>query len=765
MDTNTRVSDSSKDTPSFDWGSIEADIRRRIEWAGREPGRLGLIAVFSDPDVKDKSHERITAHNVPVEDVERAVKEALTFLHRYETLRHWNVFASLHVLKPDIASNERGGSTDCIRVFGLIADCDTDKSLNREIEVEPTFAINTSPGNYQKAFIFDTPVPYTNAKHVAEALRAATSTDTPTADAVHYWRIDGTLNWPDWKKVHERNRSREPFPVRITSGDVKQRYISDQLLLALKRETAGPSKAKPKAKPEPEPRSGQQRDVETLLKTLPLAYRALIEKPEAQGERSESTFALLGEMVRKGWTTAEIVTVVERFPHGPFERNWKRGKLDEAGLIQEIVRMREAQRKSGGASPEVVELAALDPLEYDRRRKEAAAEMGVRTATLDKEVAAARKGAQATGGSGRAITYPEIEPWPEPVDGAKLLSDLSSLILRYVDLSRAQADITALWAVGTHLHASLDGFPILVIRSPTKRCGKTRLLTTLSRLVSRAQPMSGVTAPALLRLIDLYQPTAMVDEFDALLKSSEEMSEALRGLLNSCVQRATAIIIKSVTIDNDWGPRAFSTWAPVAVSGIGKVPETVADRAVEIELQRKSQNVKVARLRTRDGEDLNQAARQIVRFVQDHREEIVGAEPKMPASLNDRQAEGLEPLIAIADVAGGEWPERARAAVVGQGDENEDGGPEQLIRDIRTVFDGQLVPYDQLSSAELTKRLLELSDHRYRIFKNGNPLTKNLLARALEPFHVRSKDIWLPSGKSLKGYARSQFADAFERYA
>ncbi len=46
--------------------------------------------------------------------------------------------------------------------------------------------------------------------------------------------------------------------------------------------------------------------------------------------------------------------------------------------------------------------AALDPLQYDREREDAAAMLGVRVSTLDKEVAARRPGASRDA-QGRAI--------------------------------------------------------------------------------------------------------------------------------------------------------------------------------------------------------------------------------------------------------------------------------------------------------------------------------------------------------------------------
>src|SRR5262245_34961772 len=94
----------------------------------------------------------------------------------------------------------------------------------------------------------------------------------------------------------------------------------------------------------------------------------------------------------------------------------------------------EARRVEGD---EVARLAKLPQLEYDRQRGEVATRLGVRVATLDKEVRNKRASA-----SDDAATLPHwrVEPSPVPVDGAALLDSRRQIFRRYIVLPKG-ADI------------------------------------------------------------------------------------------------------------------------------------------------------------------------------------------------------------------------------------------------------------------------------------------------------------------------------------
>jgi putative DNA primase/helicase len=406
----------------------------------------------------------------------------------------------------------------------------------------------------------------------------------------------------------------------------------------------------------------------------------------------------------------------------------------------------------------VERLAKLSRIEYDRVREAEAERLGVRVSTLDAEVEKARRKLTGDGndGQGEAVLFPDIEPWTEPVDGAELIADLVALFRRYLVLPEHAAVALALWTVFTHCIDAANIAPILAITSPVKRCGKSAVLIMLGRLVLRSLPSSNISAAALFRAVEAWAPTLLIDEGDTFIWNSDE----LRGVLNSGHTRELAFVIR--TVGDDHQPRRFSTWGAKAIALIGKLPDTLADRSIEVALKRKLPGERVEKLRHADRERFHLLARRSVRFAGDHAEAIRAARPSMPEGLHDRAQDNWEPLLAIADLAGGPWPEQARAAALALscGDEKTRGLGIELLGDIRGVFEKRSV--DRLSSEDLVLALVGLEERPWVEYR-GKPVTMAKLARLLRPFGVVSGTIRLPDG-TAKGYLLDQFTDPFARY-
>jgi hypothetical protein len=261
----------------------------------------------------------------------------------------------------------------------------------------------------------------------------------------------------------------------------------------------------------------------------------------------------------------------------------------------------------------------------------------------------------------------------------------------------------------------------------------------------------------------------LIDEMDALMGRDKEMGQALRGLMNSGFNQDFATFTMNVpTRDGGYEPREFSTWCPLALAGIGNLPETVRDRSIEIEMKRKLRTETVKRLRRRDGADLNELARKLVRWAQDHFEALRGAEPKMPDGLNDRASDAWEPLVVIADLAGGEWSQRARTATLALSWDDLVAGEDQdidtiLLSDVRDAFTSEGA--DKLSSEALTSYLTDLEGRPWAEWKHGKPLTKFQLSRRLKKYGASSSSLDLGGDEGrLKGYRLEDFEDTFLRY-
>ncbi len=433
-------------------------------------------------------------------------------------------------------------------------------------------------------------------------------------------------------------------------------------------------------------------------------------------------------------------------------------------------------------------IAALNRLarhrlaDFERLRSRLKANTHVRLPALEAAMKAEAAGSarDASNRSGQPIEYDEVDPWHEPVDGAKLLTELADAIGAYVIMDAHQRDAVALWVVFTHAHDFFVFAALLIILSPTKRCGKTRLQEILTKLTPRPQTMSGVSAAALARLVEEHRPTILIDEFDAAANGNREMAESLRGQLNSSFNKSGAYVLKSVPLPGGgWEVRKFSTWAPTCVAGIGQVPDTVADRSVVIRLARKLGTQTVKRLRARDGGELHVLARKIARFVVDNEHRLRCGEPDVPKELNDRARDAWEPLLAIADIAGRDWPERARNAAIALAGIVEAEAIEAdlkltLLSDIRDVFAREFPKghqdHEEKHGPRLaTKRLLDelhrLEERSWSAWgKARKPMTDVALAGLLRGYGIRSGSVRLEDGSTPKGYYLRSFQEAFACY-
>ena len=292
----------------------------------------------------------------------------------------------------------------------------------------------------------------------------------------------------------------------------------------------------------------------------------------------------------------------------------------------------EFESKPFSDDDELKRLAKMTPLQYGRERKAAAEKLGINVGELDVAVKLARTENIVTTGQGRPVELDDVQPWESEVDGAVLLTDISRTVRKYVVVSDVQADAVTLWCIHTHAHEAADVSPKLVLRSVQKRSGKTRLATVLARLVCRPLLASGIKPAALLRIVEKRSPTLLLDELDATMKGDRDVAETLLGIINSGFDRAGARYIMNVPVPGGgYEPRQLSTWAPQLLSGIGTLPETVRDRAIEIEMLRKRPEEKVLPLRRRDGGDLDVLCRKLARWVQDHMEKLRDANPPIPS--------------------------------------------------------------------------------------------------------------------------------------
>jgi hypothetical protein len=313
--------------------------------------------------------------------------------------------------------------------------------------------------------------------------------------------------------------------------------------------------------------------------------------------------------------------------------------------------------------------------------------------------------------------------------------------------------------------SGFDITPYLAVTSPTRRCGKTLLLTMLYWLSSRGKKNDSMSQAAIYRSVEREKPTLLLDETGWVT----DLKDQRQGILCGGFERNGYVEVcegegANITV------RRFSTYCPKAFGIIGQLTPTLMDRAIEIAMQRKS-GEKVERLRRRDNDDHNRLRQQCLRWATDNHAVLSASEPSLPDNLNDRVADFWEPLLAIADRAGGHWPKlavEAALALSGAETDTEERSVE-LLRDMCAELDQIELP------AMITKTMiLALCSDAERPWatwnKNEKPITERQLAWLLRSFRklgvmsetVHPHETGEPA--KAKGYRSARLDEAAEKY-
>ena len=311
-----------------------------------------------------------------------------------------------------------------------------------------------------------------------------------------------------------------------------------------------------------------------------------------------------------------------------------------------------SEAKAKEVDDECRRIAALPLAQREIERAKVVAKFpGVRASVIDQLVAGFARPAV----NAEPVLFKTIDPSADAVDGGDLLDEIEAIFSRYLALPPGAADAMALWVLHAHTHDTSEVSPLLVFTSPTPECGKTTAMTLLSALVPKPLPASNITPAALFRSIEKWNPTLLIDEADTFLRGNDD----LRGVIDSGHSRPFAYIIRSVGEDNE--PTRFSTWAAKAIALIGRLSPTLASRAIHIEMKPLGFGESIEQFRA-DRLDFSETLSRAVRWSRDHENALHHAEPAMPSTLNGRRADNWRHIFAIADIAGGGWAERSRAA-------------------------------------------------------------------------------------------------------
>ena len=312
------------DRPAFSRDAIHAHVTmlHRLAKLSAADGVLVVACYGENPDTGRKLPTQVQRFEIG--DIDLMVETIMGF----ESQIHMNVYVPWAIYCRGLTGNERGGINDIVCTLALVADMDADTGMAGNLPLPAPYVIETSPGNSQPIYPLLRALP--DARQLALALGEATGGDYGTKDIAHIWRVPGTLNWPNKKKL-ERNRPRDPQPVKVTlawNGEL----IDPDLLLAASRSNVTPKKAQAAHIP-----TGRTGKVDATVEEI---------VAETGGNRSGIFFSACRFAGAAGMTPDDLEDLMRRHPNGcaakylaphdrlakEIERAW--GKLGARGEVR-----------------------------------------------------------------------------------------------------------------------------------------------------------------------------------------------------------------------------------------------------------------------------------------------------------------------------------------------------------------------------------------------------------------------------------------------
>lgn len=362
-----------------------------------------------------------------------------------------------------------------------------------------------------------------------------------------------------------------------------------------------------------------------------------------------------------------------------------------------------------------------------------------------------------------------------PPASSTIVESVECLYSRFLVLSPGLSLVLSLWSLATHLHQVFDAFPYLTITSPTKRCGKTRACELLLFVSMNPLQTVSISAAALYRTLKVAPRTLLIDEAEYLGSTKDDRASLLREILNAGYRKGQKVIrckrtTKATSGRNgeqeDFEPESFETFGPKALVLIGRLQGTLADRCIEIRMERRPRT-EVQRFRfAREQANAVPLLAECEAWAAKHEKDVSEyyQNNDLPF-VHDREAELWLPLFSICAIAA---PHRLhelettakRLAMAKAEGEPGDFGIE-LLGDIRHVFAEEQA--DRLATSALLTRLNSEVDRTWAGWNHGRGLSPYSLAQLLRSFGILPQNIRFGENVA-RGYFRQSFEECWERY-
>ena len=350
----------------------------------------------------------------------------------------------------------------------------------------------------------------------------------------------------------------------------------------------------------------------------------------------------------------------------------------------------------------------------------------------------------------------DVEPWPDPVDTKALLTELMTQLKRYVVVHDDASVAIVLWVMFAWVHNIAVHSPYLVFVSAEGDCGKTTACDVVKFLSPRGHSGTELTAASIYRFVDRVRPTLIIDDADTLFKRKPD----LVTIVNAAWTRGTKIPRQGSGGLTYW----FDPFSPKVIAGVKlALLRTTMTRTISVKIVPKLPEEKVEDFDHVDDDTFLTLRRKLTRWAADNVEALKGARPVLPPGFTNRLRMNWLLQLAIADLAGGDWPKLARRAAIRLARERRE--PSVGIRGLemfRVLF---ATHGTEITSADVQRWFAADQDDEWAEFNGpGRPITKRQIALLIADYGINPGVIHPRGSKADRGYKEEWFADAFARY-
>lgn len=379
---------------------------------------------------------------------------------------------------------------------------------------------------------------------------------------------------------------------------------------------------------------------------------------------------------------------------------------------------------------------------------------------------------------GREVRFDILEPWPESV-GSEIFSETAESLQRYLHLaSERDALVLTFWTAHANCFEVFKMTPRLAITAPVKGCGKSTVLGIVQLMVNNSLSCDNMTPAAFFRLAETKKGMFAIDEVDSWFQRNSDLVSALNG---GVVPQGSFIRCDT---DNGNKPMQFSTHCAAAMCGINlerKLPGPLLDRCHVVNMEKALPgDMEIQFDHRKHTRIFIELGRKLSRFVTDNKCLISDCQPGMPEGIVGRKADIWEPLLSIAEAAGGYWPTKLKECLLSQPEIDDDSKGVQLLRDIRRIYDSR--PWQDEENVHIGTLAIALGglesadSDGYRPWarlhkgfeENDTRIKAADVSRLLKPYVGLPKPVRFKSsidGKDVhRGYRWSDLIKAQERY-